>query len=237
MRSHGRLTIAALAAAAIVFTACAPAAVAKQPPKVVSATGMYGDRYCEYLVVKGQLPNLTGTVWNTYGLNDCPPAQWKASDPAAIAKQEGALTVILNGPRYWLIDSASLYDPGKVKSFAGLRMRELTTVQIPLVNGVPGQTPYTEVTVNRKNSFTWNRGRTVHELLAPDGRAYVMQAFSRIVDPKLRRSDLDGLGARLKLPAGWRFRNRTLARDLVLTTKTKATVLQDELQNTYQRER
>jgi hypothetical protein len=236
MSSHGRVVATALALAGMALAA-APAALAKQPPKVVSATGMYGDRYCEYLFIKGKLPDLKATVWNTYGLNDCPPAQWKASDAVALAKEEGALTVLLNGPRYWLIDSAQLSDPGRVKSFAGLRMRELTTVDVPLVNGVPAQTPYSEVTVNRKNTFTWGSGRAVHELFAPNGRVYVMQAYSRIVDPKLSRSDLAGLGSRLKLPEGWRFRVRTLKRDLVLKTSGKATVLQDELQNTYQRER
>ena len=212
-------------------------AAASAKDKVVSATGMYGDRYCEYLFIKGTPPDLTATVWNTYGLNDCPDAQWKASDKAALVKQEGALAVLLNGPRYWLIDSASLSNPGKVKSFSGLRMRELTTVKVPTVNGVPSQQPYGEVTVNRKNTFTWGAGRVVHELFAPNGRVYVMQAYSQIVDPTLKRSQLAGLGARLKLPEGWRYRVRRLKRDLVLTTGGKATVLQDELQNTYQREK
>ncbi len=77
----------------------------------------------------------------------------------------------------------------------------------------------------------------MHELLAPNGRAYVMQAYAQIVDRGLTRSKLRGLGARLKLPAGWRYRTRTLRRDLALTTYGRTTVIQDELQNTYQRER
>jgi haloalkane dehalogenase len=219
----------------VALAVLAPAAVAKE--KVVSATGMYGKRYCEYLFIKGKSPDLTATVWNTYGLNDCPRDQWEASDKAALVKQENALAVLLNGPRYWLIESASLSNPGAVKSFAGLRMRMLTTVKVPVVDGVPKQTPYSEVTVNRKNTFTWARGRVVYELLAPSGRRYVMQAYSQIVDKTLRRSQLAGLGARLKLPEGWRYRARRLKRDLVLVTGGNATVLQDELQNTYQRER
>jgi haloalkane dehalogenase len=183
------------------------------------------------------LPNLTATVFNTYGLNDCPPGQWAKSDPAALVKQEGALFMRLNGPRYWLIESASLSNPGKVKDFNGLRMRELTTVKVPIVNGVPSQAPYVEVTVNRKNTFTWGKGRVVYELLAPDGRVYVMQAYSQIVDKGLQRSQLAGLGSRLTPPAGWRYRARRLKRDLVLTTAGAATIVQDDLQNTYQRER
>jgi hypothetical protein len=217
------------------LAAFAPAAGASE--KVVSATGMYGDRYCEYLFIKGTPPDLTATVWNTYRLNTCPDKQWKASDRAALVKEEGALAVLLNGPRYWLIDSATLSGAGAVKSFFGLRMRMLTTVKVPTVNGVPAQTPYSEVTVNRKNTFTWNAGRVVYELFAPNGRVYAMQAYSQIVDPGEKRSQLAGLGAKLKLPEGWRYRPRRLKQDLVLTTGGKATVIQDELQNTYQRER
>ena len=231
MRIISRVVVLAAAATAVL----APAAGAKE--KVVTATGMYNQRYCEYLFAKGKLPNLTATVYNTYGLNDCPPDQWAKSDPEALVKQEGALFMRLNGPRYWLIESASLSNPGKVKSFNGLRMRELTTVKVPIVNGMPSQESYSEVTVNRKNVFRWGKGRVIYELFAPNGRVYVMQAYSQIVDKALKRSQLAGLGSRLQPPAGWRYRARRLKRDLVLKTEGAATVIQDELQNTYQRER
>jgi len=214
-----------------------PATAAKAPPKVLTSTGMYGKRYCEYLVVKGRLPDLTGTVWNTYGLNTCPKALWEASDAKRIAAEQGALTVLLNGPRFWLIDRVKLTNPGPIHDFFGLRMREATAFQVPIHDGVPSQPPYGEVTVNRHTSFVWSRKHKVQELLAPDGRIYTMQAYSHIVDTTLRLGDLPELGSRLRLPAGWRFRVRTLKKDLVLKTTTAATVIQDELQNTYQRSR
>ena len=68
-----------------------------------STTNMYGQRYCEYLVVKGKLPKLTANVWNTYGLNACPERLWRKSSASAMAKQLNALTVALNGPRYWAL--------------------------------------------------------------------------------------------------------------------------------------
>jgi hypothetical protein len=49
-------------------------------------------------------------------------------------------------------------------------------------------------------------------------------------------NDLPGLGSRLQLPAGWRYGTRTLRQDLVLAAHGSATVVQDELLNTYQRE-
>ncbi len=75
----------------------------------------------------------------------------------------------------------------------------------------------------------------MYELLAPNGAIYVMQSYAQIVDPTLEESALAGLGARLELPTGWTFRARTLDAPLLVTTRGEATVVQDELQNTYSR--
>jgi hypothetical protein len=54
------------------------------------------------------------------------------------------------------------------------------------------------------------------------------------VDPTLNQSNLGDLAGRLKLPAGWAFRSRILDEELVVdTTDHPATVVQDELENTY----
>ena len=222
--------------AALTLAAAAPSSAAAAPTRT---TGMYGDRYCEYLVVKGALPNLTGEIWNTYGLNACPDKLLKASDANVLATDLGALAVRLNGPRYWLMDRASVTLAsgfGQVRSFHGLKMRRLVSIKVPLVNGVPGQTPYAETTVNRKNTFTFSRAHRVFELVAPGGKVYVMQSYAQIVDPKLTLAQLPALGQRLKLPAGWRYRVRTLKRDLPVTANGRAYVVQDELSNTYQLE-
>ena len=72
------------------------------------------------------------------------------------------------------------------------------------------------------------------ELVAPDGRTYVMRSYSQIVDPKLTLAQLPTLGRRLHLPKGWRYRTARLRCRLVLRAKGKATITQDELQDTYQ---
>jgi hypothetical protein len=74
----------------------------------------------------------------------------------------------------------------------------------------------------------------VFELVAPGGDTYVMQSYAQIKDPSLTIAQLPALGRRLKPPEGWRYRTRRLRRDLVLTANGSATVIQDELQNTYQ---
>ncbi len=51
----------------------------------------------------------------------------------------------------------------------------------------------------------------------------------------MREEGLADLGARLKLPEGWAFRSRVLTADLRVTAVDEvATLVQDELANTYQ---
>jgi hypothetical protein len=232
-----RLRLSALAAVALAALAAGGAASAAP---LRSTSAMFDDRYCEYLVVKGSPPNLFADVWNTYGLDDCPPALWKASDANALKTQLGGLAVQLNGPRHWLIDSASIRlaaGLGQVRSFGGLRMRRIATVQVPVTDGLPGTRPYREVTVNRRNTFVWSRAHRVFELTAPDGSVYVMQSYAQIKNPGLTLARLPALGPQLALPAGWRYRTRRLKADLRLTTAGRATVVQDVLDDTYQLER
>jgi hypothetical protein len=74
----------------------------------------------------------------------------------------------------------------------------------------------------------------VFELVAPGGKRYVMQSYAQIKDRSLTLSQLPELGHRLKLPPGWRYRTRKLTRPLVLRAHRSATIVQDELQDTYQ---
>ena len=219
--------LAALAiAAAIAFPAVATAA-----PRQIS--GLHDARYCEIIEVKGAPPAATVTVWNTIGLNTCPAAQWDAFDAGALASELGDTLVVLNGPRHFLMDSATVKTVGRVRAFHGLRMRKVATIPIRSAADLI-QTPYTDRTIARSNSWRWRKGRTVFELIAPGGDTYVMQSYAQIADPALTLAKLGSLGRRLKLPAGWRYRTRRLGRPLVLTANGSATVMQDELGDTYQ---
>ena len=110
-------------------------------------------------------------------------------------------------------------------------MRRIATVDL---GDDPAVRPYVERYVNRGAVFFFDAGAPVHELVDPDGLAYVMQAYCIGVDPTLTEAALPGLGERLALPEGWSFRTSVLEEELVVdTTATIATVLQDELENTY----
>jgi hypothetical protein len=94
--------------------------------------------------------------------------------------------------------------------------------------------PYTANQVHRHTVFTFDAGEEVYELHDPALRRWVMQTWSQIVDPKLSRADLAGLGERLDLPGGWTYQTRTLDSPLRIDTTTHAAqVLQDDLANSY----
>ena len=144
-------------------------------------------------------------VWGTQGINDCPAADWATVDSAAIRTETRATAVVLNGPRYWVIDRATGEIPaGSSRLFGTLEMRQLATLSVPV--GAVSSTPYAERTVNRDSEFEFRAGAEVYELLAPNGAIYVMESYAQIVDPTLEESALAGLGARLELPTGWTFR-------------------------------
>ena len=202
------------------------------PQRLIS--DMRGVRYGEVLAVYVRGDGFEAEVFGTQMLNDCPQELWDSLDAAAIAAEIGADVVKLNGPRYWMLDGlgqkVAVVDP-VFRDFNGLTTRRIATVDL---GDNPSTQPYVERHVNRGAVFFFDAGSPVYELVNPDGLAYVMQAYCVGVDPSLTEADLPGLGERLALPSGWTYRTRVLDEELVVdTTDTIATVLQDELENTY----
>jgi hypothetical protein len=202
------------------------------PERLIS--DMRGVRYGEVLAVFQRGDRYEAEVYGTQLLNDCPPELWDALDPAAITADLGAVAVKLNGPRHWMLDGlgtkVAVVEP-VLRDFGGLSTRRIAVVDL---GDDPSTVPYVERHVNRGAVFFFDAGKAVHELVDPDGTAYVMQAYCIGVDPTLTADALPDLGSRLALPAGWTYRTRILDEELVVdTTATVATVLQDELENTY----
>ena len=199
--------------------------------------GLRGVRYCEVLLLTDDEEGFSAAVWNTMGMSECPPEQWEALDAAAIAQERGAVAALPNGPRYWTLDSITteLRAGAPETTFGEVAMFQAATVA--LGDELPSQTPYTERSILRDTVFGFDAGSEVYELVAPDGTTYVMQSWAQVVDPELEEGDLAGLGGRLDLPTGWGFQTRTLDEplDVLSDDEGVAVVVQDELQNTYQR--
>lgn len=195
-------------------------------------TGVSGRRYGEVLLVEVGESGPQATVYNTFGLNDCPEQLWSALDPQAIATENGAAVALLNGPRYWLMNTIEKAPQGPrvTMTFGGIEM--IMQAQVALSSMNPG--PYTVNEVSRHAVFIFDAGEEVYELIDPDGRQWVMQTWSQIVDANLSRADLAGLAGRLTLPPGWAYRARVLTSPLrVDTTAEAARVVQDDLTNSY----
>ena len=74
------------------------------------------------------------------------------------------------------------------------------------LTGRPEGRYYHDMTIARETEWIFAAGRPVYEMLTPDGRSYVMQAYSHIVDDNLTPDSLPALDDRLHLPQGWRYR-------------------------------
>jgi hypothetical protein len=85
-------------------------------PEVRMRDNMRGARYGEIFVITGHLNHLRGAVYNTLGLNECPQEQWNALDPDQIKQETKARAIVMNGPRYFLMDQATSENLGVVVS-------------------------------------------------------------------------------------------------------------------------
>jgi hypothetical protein len=201
-----------------------------------SISGTRDARYCEIIPVVREGFHLKATVYNTLGLNDCPPAIWNAITEDAMKQRFDALTVLLNGPRHFLMDSITAQGAtrtGAKIEAGGLELAERATIDLGLLDLL--QRPYREQTIGRETVYRFKAGSPVFMLEDADGSRYAMQAYAQTVDKTFDYAALPSLGARLKLPSGWRYSSMVPDEDLVLGAAGKATIVQDELENTYQK--
>jgi hypothetical protein len=202
------------------------------------ASGLRDTRYGEVLLISpGDDGGLRAVVYNTLGVNDCPPAQWNALDARELANEFQVPLVLLNGPRYWAIDELTTWDEkGETVTFGGLAAQRVAEVVIPAgIDPSGGARPhYTENTVKRDTRYLLSAGRPVHALIAPGHRTYVLQAYSHTVDDSLTMESLATLGERLNMPEGWQYEVYVPSEDIsVRTVAGEARVVQDELENSY----
>jgi hypothetical protein len=208
-------------------------------PTLKSRENVRGARYCEVLVVRGNFFGFTATVYNTLGCNACPSDAWRKLAAEKIKKEWKARAVIMNGPRYFLMDKIGQYieEPPPSVFFDGLEMKERATLPISFSTFLKGKpVPYQERMIQRSTEFVFNKGSEVYQIES-HLHTYIMQSYSQIIDPNLSEADLHGLQSRLKLPKGWLYTSSRLEDDLVLKTleTQQAFVIQDDLGNTYQR--
>lgn len=201
-----------------------------------------GTRYCEIFIVSG-INNPVGTIYNTYGLNLCPEDCWSTLNPQNLvqyAKQAGIKEVrqaIMNGPRFWIMDSiSSPAQPGPVVSLGCLQMRQVGQIPLTRQDLRTEKPPYQEQLIKRDTVYTFNANQPTYQLINPKGEAYIMQSYTTMVNQNLTLNDLNNLKSQLQFPQGWDYQVISYPNDVTLATVNgQAVILQDNLKNTYQK--
>ncbi len=195
-------------------------------------------RYGEIIPVFRKGAKLYIEVYNTVKHNELPQDLWDKLDADDMAEQYGADKVLLNGPRYWVINAAEGNTDklnNKIAYFGGIEMKLVASLDETLFSMNLGENYYTESSVERETNWVYFKGNMVYELVSPEGEVYRMQAASQIVDVDLTIDKLEYLGDRLELPEGWTYRTKVLEEDSILDSNGMATIVQDEYLNTYQK--
>ena len=140
------LAIAAFAAGGI-----ASAAALTIDPAQHAIDGVRNARYCEIIPVVRLGFHLVATVYNTLGLNDCPAAIWNKITEAEMKKRFGAIKVLLNGPRHFVMDkivAGGSTATGEKIDAGGLELTERASIDLDLF-GMRTE-PYRERTIERE---------------------------------------------------------------------------------------
>lgn len=200
--------------------------------------------YCE--VIPGEINGntLTQHVFNTLPYGPCLSNQFATVTEQNIidaynAAYSGHATVAeINGPRAWVLDTITstggVTSSGESLTVNGIKFG--LTGMLTFSVGAPavGSDPYVPYTVNRNTIYLFRAGGLVYELTDPSGNVYVMQAYSKQIDPSLTMKDLPNIGPTNQLAPGWTYSSRRLTADLTLTAAGSTTIVNDHYANTYQ---
>jgi hypothetical protein len=232
----------ALLAMAAVLAACGStgqssssttAAGDQKPP-----TALRDVRYCEVIPSVTAGSTVTTSVYNTLSYNLCPPLQWAALTEGKVNQAFGSQSAKLNGPRHWVIDAmqaSGASDTGKTFTFGGIEMGLRATLTTQAGQPTVGDQLYVPNEVKRDTVWIYDAGKPIFELTDPQGNVYVMQSYAQMADRTLTIEQLPNLSSKLKLPQGWGYKTETLSSELDLSSNGLATVVNDDLYNSYQK--
>jgi hypothetical protein len=236
---------------AIAQTAAAPkeAAGLADPCEVKGQRNWRGNAFYEILFMNrdakgaGGIGNYYNSIGNSFDVsNEVLDARFQALDPEKLKHQYGSDGVRFNGPRRFVANGFSgiAFDGCKTRVIGGIPFTLYGTFAAPSFDAfmTGKETPYHVLVSRRTNTFYFNAGEQVHELVTPEGEVYTMFSLSLRVDPNNTLENLPTLAKRLTLPTGWTYRVRTLDKDLALASTYDAnppnSIVLDQLENNYQ---
>jgi hypothetical protein len=157
-------------------------------------------------------------------------------DFAKLKKEYGVAGASLNGPKLWLPDWTEI-DAGVERNFNGIPATWVATLNMgDNAGGVAESTPYKAMTIARKSGLGWTKGTAVLLLDDAEGNTWVMKGFQQGLKPQYTYKEFVAAGESnfKKLPPGWKFRVKTLEKDLIEKPENGvATIMPDEFFNVY----
>jgi hypothetical protein len=148
----------------------------------------------------------------------------------------GVTAFMGNVGRYWTMDEIDMH-LGEVVDFQGVKMcwaGDMTGEEARSQFGAN----YAPAKILRDTDWIYKAGKPVYLLREPGGIVWVMQEYTKAVDPTLTIDNLQTVGSKLKnLPPGWTFETKVLTKDLSLDTRRTglwASIIRDELGNSYE---
>jgi hypothetical protein len=256
--SHVFFAAALLVAATIsapTSQAIAQAATGSSPPAAlkapceVRALNWRGRAFYEVLFmnrVPGG-PAGSGNYFNSIGSpyeasSEVTDARFRELNADVLRREFGSDGVFFNGPRRFVANGVTgiAYNNCAPRVMNSITFFLYGTFEVPDLEAFVTTAPpaYRPLVSKRTNTFIFNAGEQVHELITPEGEVYTMFSLSLKVDPSNSIEKLATLGERLSLPAGWRYRVRKLDRELTLSSSYDAnppnTIVLDQFQGNYQ---
>ena len=169
-------------------------------------------------------------------------ARFRELNAEALRREFGGDGVFFNGPRRFVANGVTgiSYNNCALRVMNSISFFLYGTFEVPNFEAFITTAPpaYRPLVSRRTNTFIFNAGEVVHELITPEGEVYTMFSLSLKVDPNNSIERLATLGERLTLPAGWRYRTRTLDRELTLSSSYDAnppnTIVLDQFEGNSQ---
>lgn len=168
--------------------------------------------------------------------NTAPQELVEGLDFAKMKQEFGLKGASLNGPKIWLPDWTEI-DMGVERDFNGIKATWVAQLDMgDNAGGVSESAPYKPMTIARKSALGYNKGTTVLLLDDAEGNTWIMKGFQLGLKPQYTYDEFVAAGQSnfKKLPEGWKFRIKTLDKDLIETPENGvATIMPDEFFNVY----
>ncbi|MCP9849053.1 hypothetical protein [Cyanobium sp. Morenito 9A2] len=223
-----------------------PAGLSKPCP--VKGENWRGKAFYEILFMNreangGGIGNYYNSLGNSFDIsNEVVDARFRSLQAESLKKEYGSDGVFFNGPRRFVANgfTAVSYNDCTKRAINTIPLYLYGTFEVPSFNEFVAGPPvaYKVLVSKRTNTFIFKAGEQVNELITPEGAVYTMFSLSLKADPTNTIENLPNLGKRLTLPTGWRYRTRTLERDMILSSSYDAnppnTIVLDQFEGNYQ---